>query len=276
MSTALLGFTDALRPNVVLFVFAGVLLGYFVGVLPGLNRPAALAIAVPLSYYMTPLSAVAFLIGIAKASAAQLTIAGQVFGTPAYMSPEQCQGLPLDARTDVYSLAVIAYRLLGGALPFAGRGDALIEAHISQAPRPLAELRRGLPKQATALIMRALAKSPERQSSFTTISGRPIDRLFTPEDVTALDYGTDLGDPGVFPYTRGIHPTGYRGKLWTMRQFAGFGSAPAGACALARPDPAIMASIAARIRADGRFLISVLPDRHGPFRAVARYARHAA
>src|SRR6187431_2336786 len=65
---------------------------------------------------------------------------------------------------------------------------------------------------------------PERQTSFTTISGRPIERLYTPADVAALDYDRDLADPGNFPYTRGIHPTGYRGKLWTMRQFAGFGT----------------------------------------------------
>ncbi len=82
MSTALLGFTDALRPDVVMFVFAGVLLGYFVGVLPGLNRPAALAIAVPLSYYMTPLSAVAFLIGIAKASGAGGATTAILINTP--------------------------------------------------------------------------------------------------------------------------------------------------------------------------------------------------
>ena len=70
----------------------------------------------------------------------------------------------------------------------------------------------------------ALKKSPERAASFTTISGRPIDRLYTAEDVEGIDYARDVNDPGVFPYTRGIHPTGYRGKLWTMRQFAGFGT----------------------------------------------------
>jgi methylmalonyl-CoA mutase N-terminal domain/subunit len=70
----------------------------------------------------------------------------------------------------------------------------------------------------------ALKKSPERASSFTTISGRPIDRLYTAEDVEGIDYERDVNTPGVFPYTRGIHPTGYRGKLWTMRQFAGFGT----------------------------------------------------
>jgi methylmalonyl-CoA mutase N-terminal domain/subunit len=64
----------------------------------------------------------------------------------------------------------------------------------------------------------------ERRGSFTTISGRPINQLYTPNDVAALDYERDLADPGTFPYTRGIHPTGYRGRLWTMRQFAGFGT----------------------------------------------------
>jgi methylmalonyl-CoA mutase N-terminal domain/subunit len=58
----------------------------------------------------------------------------------------------------------------------------------------------------------------------TTISGRHIASLYTPDDIAALDYQRDLGDPGEFPYTRGIHPSGYRGKLWTMRQFAGFGT----------------------------------------------------
>ncbi len=70
----------------------------------------------------------------------------------------------------------------------------------------------------------ALKKSPERASSFTTVSGRPIDPLYTADDLAGIDYARDINDPGQFPYTRGIHPTGYRGKLWTMRQFAGFGT----------------------------------------------------
>jgi methylmalonyl-CoA mutase N-terminal domain/subunit len=70
----------------------------------------------------------------------------------------------------------------------------------------------------------ALKKSPERPVPFTTISGRPIDRLYTPEDLQGFDAARDLSTPGTFPYTRGIHPTGYRGRLWTMRQFAGFGT----------------------------------------------------
>src|ERR1041384_6426793 len=70
----------------------------------------------------------------------------------------------------------------------------------------------------------ALKKSPERAAEFTTISGRPIDRLYTAEDIEDIDYAREVNHPGQFPYTRGIHPTGYRGKLWTMRQFAGFGT----------------------------------------------------
>ena len=70
----------------------------------------------------------------------------------------------------------------------------------------------------------ALEKSPERQEVFTTLSGVPINRLYTPADLSEFDYSQDLGDPGEYPYTRGIHPTMYRGKIWTMRQFSGFGS----------------------------------------------------
>ena len=64
----------------------------------------------------------------------------------------------------------------------------------------------------------------ERQVPFTTISGRPIERVYTREHLRDLDPAHDIAAPGDFPYTRGIHPTGYRGKLWTMRQFAGFGT----------------------------------------------------
>jgi len=69
-----------------------------------------------------------------------------------------------------------------------------------------------------------LAKGGERSSTFTTISGRPIERLYTADDLSEIDPARDIGEPGAFPYTRGIHQSGYRGKLWTMRQFAGFGT----------------------------------------------------
>ncbi|HZS45282.1 MAG TPA: methylmalonyl-CoA mutase family protein [Blastocatellia bacterium] len=71
----------------------------------------------------------------------------------------------------------------------------------------------------------ALKKKAESAKQFTTTSLKPIDRLYTPNDLAETDFERDINFPGQFPYTRGIHPTGYRGKLWTMRQFAGFGSA---------------------------------------------------
>ncbi|MGB2868642.1 MAG: methylmalonyl-CoA mutase family protein [Bacteroidota bacterium] len=63
-----------------------------------------------------------------------------------------------------------------------------------------------------------------RDVKFTTVSGEPIEMLYTPLDVEHINYLSDIGYPGEFPYTRGIHATGYRGRLWTMRQFAGFGT----------------------------------------------------
>jgi methylmalonyl-CoA mutase N-terminal domain/subunit len=64
---------------------------------------------------------------------------------------------------------------------------------------------------------------PERDALFTTMSGLPVEPLYTPDNVE-IDYERELGYPGVFPYTRGVYPSMYRGKLWTMRQFAGFGT----------------------------------------------------
>jgi len=66
---------------------------------------------------------------------------------------------------------------------------------------------------------------PERKESFETPSGIPLDRVYTPEHTADLDYLQDLGFPGEFPYTRGVYPTMYRGRLWTMRQYAGYATA---------------------------------------------------
>jgi methylmalonyl-CoA mutase N-terminal domain/subunit len=67
--------------------------------------------------------------------------------------------------------------------------------------------------------------SAERKEHFTTLSGLPIDRLYTQDDLSGVDPESSIGYPGEFPYTRGIYPTMYRGRLWTMRQYAGFGTA---------------------------------------------------
>ncbi|MCX6354049.1 MAG: methylmalonyl-CoA mutase family protein [Candidatus Aureabacteria bacterium] len=74
-------------------------------------------------------------------------------------------------------------------------------------------------------VKKARAKIGERKPSFATSSEIPIDILYTPEDIQDFDYIRDLGFPGEFPFTRGVQPTMYRSRLWTMRQYAGFGSA---------------------------------------------------
>ncbi|MBF8265927.1 MAG: methylmalonyl-CoA mutase family protein, partial [Dehalococcoidia bacterium] len=70
-----------------------------------------------------------------------------------------------------------------------------------------------------------LKKAPQRQPAFTTSSGAELDALYTPEDLAGFDYHKDIGYPGEYPFTRGIQPNMYRGRLWTMRQYAGYASA---------------------------------------------------
>jgi len=72
---------------------------------------------------------------------------------------------------------------------------------------------------------KTLRNHPERQREFITTSSVPVRRVYTPLDVADLDYVHDLGMPGEYPFTRGVHSTMYRGKLWTMRMFSGFGAA---------------------------------------------------
>ena len=79
-------------------------------------------------------------------------------------------------------------------------------------------------KNATKNVSDPALKQAERKASFQTVSLQEIERLYTPDNLSDLDFDRDLSFPGQFPYTRGIHPTGYRGKFWTMRQFAGFGT----------------------------------------------------
>ena len=74
-------------------------------------------------------------------------------------------------------------------------------------------------------LRESLSRRPERREEFITTSSEPVNRLYTPLDLAGTDYMRDIGLPGEFPYTRGVHPTMYRGRLWTMRMFAGFGTA---------------------------------------------------
>ncbi len=77
---------------------------------------------------------------------------------------------------------------------------------------------------AATTLHNALSRFPERQPEFKTESGIPVERFYTPDDVET-DYIRDLGFPGAYPFTRGVQPTMYRGRFWTMRQYAGFGTA---------------------------------------------------
>ncbi len=89
----------------------------------------------------------------------------------------------------------------------------------------LQKIQAGKEKWDQGPVAKTLSKSPEAKPVFTTISGAPVERLYTPLDVKGLDYDRDLGYPGMFPFTRGVQPTMYRGRYWTMRQYAGFGDA---------------------------------------------------
>jgi len=80
-------------------------------------------------------------------------------------------------------------------------------------------------KWETEILEPTLDKFPEKRSENITTSSEPVQRLYTPLELQSMDYLTDLGFPGEYPYTRGVHPTMHRGRLWTMRMFAGFGTA---------------------------------------------------
>ena len=92
-------------------------------------------------------------------------------------------------------------------------------------PSSINKLAESLDQWKRTNLQDSLARMPESQPKFVTASSEPIQRLYTPADLAEMDYLTDLNLPGEFPYTRGIHPTMHRSRLWTMRMFAGFGTA---------------------------------------------------
>jgi len=86
----------------------------------------------------------------------------------------------------------------------------------------MSNIRDGFERWQKTTLGKVLSKSPEREPSFQTTSHMEIDRLYTPLDTEDIDYCRDVGFPGEYPFTRGVQPTMYRGRLWTMRQYAGF------------------------------------------------------
>ncbi|MBE0411918.1 MAG: methylmalonyl-CoA mutase family protein [Anaerolineales bacterium] len=89
----------------------------------------------------------------------------------------------------------------------------------------LKKIRQEMDKWEETTLHQSLSRLPERREEFITTSSAPIKRLYTPLDVAEMEYLDDLGLPGEYPFTRGVHPTLHRGRLWTMRMFAGFGTA---------------------------------------------------
>jgi serine/threonine protein kinase len=99
--------------------------------------------------------------GIAKVTSARsITLTGSMIGTPAYMSPEQCRGLPATAASDQYALGVLAYEILSGILPFDGSLFELIHAHSNEPPRPLNEIAPALDAEVVRTVHRMLEKNP--------------------------------------------------------------------------------------------------------------------
>jgi methylmalonyl-CoA mutase N-terminal domain/subunit len=92
-------------------------------------------------------------------------------------------------------------------------------------PKRISRLKQSLEQWKKTTLKKSISRFPERKEEFITTSSEPIRRLYTPLDVEEMDYERDLGLPGEYPFTRGIHPTMHRGRLWTMRMFAGFGTA---------------------------------------------------
>ncbi|MBX7221657.1 MAG: protein kinase [Blastocatellia bacterium] len=97
----------------------------------------------------------------ASDSIANITGTGEIIGTPAYMSPEHCEGIELDQRSDIYSLGVIFYEMLVGHPPFRGRIVSILSAHLQKLPEPADRVNSEIPAEISQAIMQALAKKPE-------------------------------------------------------------------------------------------------------------------
>jgi methylmalonyl-CoA mutase N-terminal domain/subunit len=87
------------------------------------------------------------------------------------------------------------------------------------------KLQKDLKRWEEESVANTLKRFPERKDEFATSSGIPVNRLYTPLDSAERDYAKELGFPGTYPFTRGVQPTLYRGRFWTMRQYSGFATA---------------------------------------------------
>ncbi|MEX0875720.1 MAG: Stk1 family PASTA domain-containing Ser/Thr kinase [Actinomycetota bacterium] len=138
--------------------------------------------------------------GIARAEAGStMTQTGTILGTAYYLSPEQAQGLPLDGRSDIYSLGIVLYEMLTGRRPFEGDSPVSIAyKHVREMPRPPSNHREDLPRPLEAIVLNALAKRPEDRYSSAALMGRDLEAFGQGKAVTAtmkvptVDDGTQV------------------------------------------------------------------------------------
>jgi beta-lactam-binding protein with PASTA domain/predicted Ser/Thr protein kinase len=125
--------------------------------------------------------------GIARAEAGStMTQTGTILGTAYYLSPEQAQGLPLDGRSDIYSLAVVLYEMLTGRRPFEGDSPVSIAyKHVREQPRPPSNFRGDIPRPMEAIVLNGLAKRPEDRYSSAALMRRDLEAFMSGKEVTA-------------------------------------------------------------------------------------------
>ena len=137
---------------------------------------------------------------------AALTGANFIIGTPRYMSPEQCEEKPVDARSDIYSLGVVVYEMLAGDAPFEGNSTRLLIAHSTEPPMPLSYKRPDIPPAVEAVVMRSLDKNPSRRPQSALEFAREFDEAAAfsqPQDEAGLS--TSALSPITIPVSEAAH-----------------------------------------------------------------------
>ena len=130
--------------------------------------------------------------GLAKLEAADftMTVAGQILGTPSYMSPEQAQGIEADHRTDVYSLGVVLYELLTRNRPFTGETRLLVQQILHEEPRPPRKIDKSIPRNLETICLKAMSKEPERRYGTAAELAADLQRFLNGEPIQAQPVST--------------------------------------------------------------------------------------